>query len=264
MDTLTLSALREVPPESVFIADCRHALADPDAGRRAFARGHLPGAVHLHLDTDLSAPLHPEGLGGRHPLPEPQVFAARMRTQGLKSSHRVLAWDDRGGPFAARLWFLLRWLGHERVQVLQGSLEGQDLETGTPEPRPPGDWQANPQPGWLAEHDEVVGRSGSGGLLVDCRAPARYRGEVEPIDPVGGHIPGAINRHWGALLDDGVLARSPDVPGPDPIFYCGSGVTACVSLLAHRGATGGGRLYVGSWSGWLASEGKDLIQAGTS
>lgn len=144
----------------------------------------------------------------------------------------------------------MRW----RVQVLQGSLEGVALEGGPRRQRPKGDWQSVPQDGWLATHPQVRARSEQGGVLIDCRAPERYSGQVEPLAPVAGHIPGARNHPWQALLSDSVLARSPAVPEPDPIFYCGSGVTACVSLLAHRGATDVGRLYVGSWSGWLAQE----------
>ncbi len=254
MDTLTLAELQSLPPEGLFFADCRHALGDADAGWRAYLAGHWPGAVHLHLDRDLSAPLAPDLRGGRHPLPDPALLARRLRSLGLRQGDRVVAWDDRGGPFASRLWFLLRWLGHTDVRVLQGSLEGVVLESGPRRQRPAGDWEPSPQPGWLAEHAEVKTRSATGGTLIDCRAPARYRGEVEPLDPVAGHIPGAVNHCWQDLLESGELARSPDVSDPDPIFYCGSGVTACVSLLAHRGATGTGRLYVGSWSGWLAEE----------
>jgi len=254
VQTLTLAALRQLPAEGVFFADCRHVLGQPDAGWRAYLAGHWPGAAHLHLDRDLSSPLDPQLRGGRHPLPDPGLLGGRLRALGLTGTDRVVAWDDSGGPFAARLWFLLRWLGHERVQVLQGDLGGVTLETGPRRQRARGDWQPDPQPGWLAAHEEVRARSSAGGLLVDCRAPDRYAGRVEPLDPVAGHIPGAVNHYWRELLDDGVLRRTPPVSGPDPIFYCGSGVTACVSLLAHRGATGQGRLYVGSWSGWLAQE----------
>lgn len=252
MDTVTVAELQDQPAAGLFFADCRHVLGDSDAGWRQYLGGHWPGAAHLHLDRDLSAPLAPDLRGGRHPLPDPDLLGRRLRSLGLNQGDRVVAWDDRGGPFAARLWFLLRWLGHARVQVLQGPLAGVALEGGPRRKRPAGDWQPSPQDGWLATHAEVRARSEAGGVLIDCRAPERYSGEVEPLDPVAGHIPGARNHPWQALLADGVLTRSPAVPEPDPIFYCGSGVTACVSLLAHRGATGVGRLYVGSWSGWLA------------
>lgn len=254
MDVLTPAALGDMPRPGLFLADCRHVLGDPDAGRRAFSAGHLAGAVHLHLDEDLSGPLRPDRLGGRHPLPDPERFGARLRALGLSAGDPVVAWDDCGGPFAARLWFLLRWLGHPDVRVLTGDATSLLVETGPPRPRPPGDWQPDPQPGWIASHEEVRQRSQSGGLIVDCRAPERYRGEVEPLDPVAGHIPGAVNHPWTDLLQDGAIVHSPRVQHPDPVFSCGSGVTACVSLLAHRGVSGTGRLYVDSWSGWLARE----------
>ncbi len=255
MDVLTLAELQALPREGLFFADCRHSLADLGAGRRAWLAGRWPGSVHLHLDADLSAPLAPDLRGGRHPLPVPAAFGQRARELGLDRGDRVVAWDDSGGCFAARLWLVLKWLGHDDVAVLQGGLGGTALETGAPAARPHGDWQPAPRDGWLATHAEVVARSASGDGLVDCRAPARYRGEVEPLDPAAGHIPGAVNLYWRDLLDDGVLARTPPVNHPDPVFYCGSGVTACVSLLAHRGRTGRGRLYAGSWSGWLAEGG---------
>ena len=264
---IDVAGLRAADDPLVF--DCRHRLDDPGWGRRAFAEGHLPGARHLHLDEELSGRIEPGPngpRGGRHPLPDPETFGALMRRHGLRAGRLVVALDDAGNPFAARLWWLLRWLGHDAVRVLDGGLAawtaaGGELVAGDAGEVAPGDWRPRPDPARIAEHARVAAiaaGAGAGATVVDVRDPARYRGEHEPIDPVGGHIPGAINRPWKELLDEsGRLARAPAVPGGPLVFSCGSGVTACVGLLAlaeHAGREDA-LLYPGSWSGWLAEGG---------
>ena len=246
---------RRLQKGGVVVFDCRHRLSDPGWGVSAFRAGHVPGARHLHLDRDLSAPVAPDLAGGRHPLPDPELFGRLLRAHGVSRRTRVVAYDDMGNPFAARLWWMLRWLGHDDVQVLDGGLNAWagPLEEGDAAPVREGSFQPRLRPELVAGREDAADAE----LLVDCRAPARFRGEVEPLDPRPGHIPGAINRFWRELVDEaGRLARPPQLPPGEPILYCGSGVTACVGLLALE-AYGGrrGRLYPGSWSGWLAAGG---------
>jgi thiosulfate/3-mercaptopyruvate sulfurtransferase len=247
------------------IFDCRFRLPEPGRGEAAFLAGHLPGARYLHLERDLSGPLAPAGprgpVGGRHPLPTPAALQATLRRAGLRQGQPVVAYDDMGGPFAARLWWMLRWLGHEAAYVLGGGLAawtaaGRELERGPASPATAGDWIARPDPSALLDYEAVRGLSGAG--LVDCRAPERFRGEDEPLDPVAGHIPGAINRFWGDLLDgEKRLVRAPALPEGEWVFYCGSGVTACAAALALAAYDGRrARLYAGSWSDWIARGGE--------
>ena len=251
------------------IFDCRHDLVNADYGRQAYEKGHIPGARYLNLDTDLSGPK--TGRNGRHPLPDPEVFAARMRAAGVNAGSQVVAYDNEGGAFAARLWWMLRWLGHERVAVLDGGLAGWrrlklDLSGDVPAPAA-GDFQARPQPGMIVGKTDVLASLGEAqSLLLDARAPERYAGTKETIDPIGGHIPGAINRFFFDNLDDvGVYFKSADElrddfaallgdrRAQDVIQQCGSGVTACHNVLAMELAgLAGSRLYPGSWSEWCA------------
>jgi len=242
------------------VFDCRRGTADDERGALAFLAGRIPGAFHLHLDDDLSAPLDEGVLGGRHPLPHPDDLQALMRRHGLTGGRPVVACDDVGNPYAARLWWMLRWLGHEATYVLDGGFAawtaaGRPLESGVARTPAAGDWTARPQPGWTVDA-AAAGRLGAEGRLVDCRSPARFRGEVEPLDPIAGHIPGAVNRFWRDQLDgEQRLIRAPEVP-EGAALYCGSGVTACVvalALAAHEGHIP--PLYPGSWSDWLARGG---------
>jgi len=246
--------------------DCRFDLARPAYGRAAYLDEHLPGAIYADLNGDLSAPA--TATSGRHPLPEPEVFAARLRAWGVDADSRVVAYDDGNGAYASRLWWMLRWLGHDDVAVLDGGMR-RWLQLGLPlsdeEPAPaPGDFAARPRPGMAASAAEVLAAAASpAARVLDARAAERYRGEVEPLDRVAGHVPGARNHPFGTSLDPqgrflprqalrDALAASLDGAAPrSTIVYCGSGVTACHLLLAleHAGYAGA-RLYPGSWSEW--------------
>ena len=280
MSTTALPPLIDVPalqrllatPDAattVLVVDCRFQLADVEAGRRAHAQGHLPGAVYAHLDEDLSGPKTPDGLSGRHPWPTPEAWQTTLRRWGVQPDTLVIAYDDAGGPFAARLWWMLQWAGHAQVQVLDGGwgawvAAGGELST---EPRtcPDGSASVRPRPDLLMSAAEVCALEA--GRLIDARSPDRYRGENETLDPVGGHIPGALNRFFQLNLQDGRFKPAAQLraefdallagrPAHEAVHQCGSGVTACHNLLAmaHAGYAPG-RLYAASWSGWCAQPG---------
>lgn len=245
------------------VVDCRFDLADTDAGRRAYEMAHIPGAVYAHLDDDLSNP--PVTDNGRHPLPAPDVLRARFGRLGITDGKQVVAYDSANGAIASRLWWLLRYMGHEAVAVLDGGWGAWQaaglLEKRGMEKKTAVSFIGEPRSEWLVTVAEVASVS----LLVDSRQAARYRGEVEPIDPIAGHIPGAQNyffqTNWGEngryLLPEQLHEQFVRVLGgtkpEDAVFYCGSGVTACVNLLAlaHAGMENG-RLYAGSWSEWCS------------
>lgn len=239
--------------------DVRYRLGGP-TGPDVHAAGHVPGARYVDLDTDLA---DPPGAGGRHPLPDPARFAAAMRAAGVCSGRPVVAYDDWQGRAAARLWWLLRHHGHDDVRVLDGGWAawqhaGQPVETGDAPAPAAGDFAASAGRNRVVGPDEVPGV----GVLVDARASERYRGDVEPVDPVAGHVPGAVNvpttdnvgpdeRFLPASVLREVYARVGAVPGADVAAYCGSGVTACHDLLALEVAGVEAALYPGSWSGWV-------------
>jgi len=250
------------------VIDCRHDLLDPHAGHSQYAAGHIPGAFFLDQDTELAGPKN--GRNGRHPLPAREDLAARLRAAGLDDDGQLVAYDQQAGMFAARLWWLARWLGHERVAVLDGGLDawtaaGFPVVSEVPAPRA-GRFRVRASLVREADSAAVLANVGSGTrLVVDARAPERYRGEVEPLDPVAGHIPGAVNRPFGQNLRAGGRFKPAEVlraefealaAGRAPaelIHSCGSGVTACHNLLAMEYAgLGGGALYPGSWSEWCA------------
>lgn len=249
------------------VVDTRFSLADPGAGRHAYASCHVPGAVYADLDRNLSGPVSPAT--GRHPLPEAAAFAEWLARAGIGNSHRIVAYDNAGGAIAARLWWLLRWLGHRQVAILDG---GYTAWTGAgypvsvdPPGRDPAHFVPNPDPRMVVTTDQVQTQVLAGDmLLVDAREPERFRGEAEPIDRVAGRVPGAVNFPFrdnlttaGRLLGPGELrsrwasilqATSP----ADVACMCGSGVTACLDLLALEIAGfEGARLYAGSWSEWI-------------
>lgn len=265
---ITAAALaRHLDDPAFVVVDCRHNLADVDAGERAYRSGHLPGAVFLHLDRDLSGVK--TGRNGRHPLPEIDTLAVRFGRAGIDAAHQVVAYDQNNGMAASRLWWLLHWLGHDAVAVLDGGVdqwraEGRPLTDVLPASRVTTFVPGPAAP--TATADEILRHLGDDALLVlDARAAERYRGEVEPIDPVAGHIPGARNRPYTDNLTPqgtfkpAVMLRSEYAALlgsslPEALVHqCGSGVSACHNALAMSVAgLPGSRLYPGSWSEWIA------------
>ncbi len=266
VDAATLKAHLEDPGWRVF--DCRFDLMDPAAGERQYAEGHVPGAVYAHLDRHLSSPITPES--GRHPLPDFDALRRWLGEQGVDRQTRVVAYDDSLQMMSSRLWWLLRMLGHEQVAVLDGGWSGWLAQGGPVDRSAPA---ARPRPPYAGEFDaaSVVGSDAlrdnieqGDWLLVDVRAAERFRGEIEPIDPVAGHIPGAVNIPLTDNLDDGGFFRGDDeirriyapllaqYPAERQVYMCGSGVSACQPLLAlHKAGLGIPRLYAGSWSEWI-------------
>lgn len=245
------------------VVDCRHDLADHQAGRRAHLDGHIPGAGFADMESDLSAAKTPGS--GRHPLPSPAHLVAVFSRLGIGDDTQVVAYDAAGGMMAARLWWLLRYMGHETVAVLDGGWPcwrqaGYPVVSGE-EHRAPEEFHGQPCHGRVVETAAVLEQA----RLIDARDPARYRGEIEPLDPVAGHIPGALNYFCRNNLDEQGRFRDPAVlqaqfatvfgetPAENAAFYCGSGVTACHNILAavHAGFPQS-RLYPGSWSEWCA------------
>lgn len=259
--------------QPLVLLDCRFDLTDPAAGERDYLGGHLPGAHYLHLDRDLAGPQR-DGEGrmrGRHPLPSAGAFAALMRSLGVSPGVQVVAYDAQTGVYAARAWWLLHWIGHGQAAVLDGGLAawlriGGRLSTEVPvRPFIAGEPAADIDPR-RPTIDAPGVLTGLGSLkLIDARAPERFRGEVEPLDPVAGHIPGALNRPFQHNLDADGCFKSESALAEDyrallgvtdpaqVVHQCGSGVTACHNLLAmeHAGLHGS-RLYPGSWSEWCA------------
>jgi thiosulfate/3-mercaptopyruvate sulfurtransferase len=255
-------------PSSVFVADCRFDLANTDAGEKAYSAGHLPQAYYLHLDRDLSGVK--TGTNGRHPLPERQQLVDRLAALGLKQGQQVVAYDANGGMFAARLWWLLRWLGHDAVALLDGGLPAWQAAnlplTQDVPPSAAGDFKAG-APLAVTVDAQAVQRNLNthDRVLLDARAADRYRGENETLDRVGGHIPGALNRYFNDnlaadgrfksahTLRDEFGAILTGTASDHVILQCGSGVTACHNALAMEVAgLHGAALYPGSWSEWSA------------
>ncbi len=265
VSTAELAAHLDDPAWVVF--DCRHDLAKPDAGTQEYARSHIPGARFLHLDRDLAAPA--TGTNGRHPLPDAQTFMRRMGAAGVASGKQVVAYDAQAGVYPARLWWMLRWLGHEDVAVLDGgyakwTAEGRPVTAAVPQASPTR-FTGQPRALWL-DADAVKRAIGQPGrALIDARSPDRYRGENETLDPVGGRIPGSLNRFFrdnldangcfkpAAALHQDFVALLGDTPPEAVVHSCGSGVSACHNLLAMEIAgLRGSKLYPGSWSEWCS------------
>lgn len=271
VDAATLRAHLDDP--SWLVVDVRHQLADPAQGERSYAEGHIPGAFFLHCDRDLSG--SPSGSNGRHPLPDPLRLAARLGEIGVGPQTQVVAYDDAQGMIAGRLWWLLRWLGHDRVALLDGGLQawqdaGGILTDILPTPQAKiflrGAGIAPVGADYVLERLETPQMH-----LVDARSPDRFRGENETLDPVGGHIPGAVNRSFRDNLQaDGRFKPAAQLRAewlallagalPEQVVHqCGSGVSACQSILAMEIAgLPGSRLYAGSWSEWCADRGRPV------
>jgi thiosulfate/3-mercaptopyruvate sulfurtransferase len=262
------------------VLDCRHDLAKLDAGRAGYSIGHVPHAQFADLEGELSGVKHGEdgAFRGRHPLPDRAAFLAALHRWGVNPDSQVVAYDAHGGMFAARLWWMLRWVGHPAVAVLDGGMAawqaaGQPLSTTVPTPVP-GSIIAQPALGPTVSIEEVL-RNIAGGqrIVVDARAADRFRGENETMDPVGGHIPGAKNRFFkdnleadGRFKDAASLQADFTALSSDPgavIMQCGSGVTACHNLLAMEVAgLKGAALYPGSWSEWCADPARPVATGG--
>ena len=277
VETETLAAHLADPAWVVF--DCRALISDHAAGPRAYAAGHIPGARHLHMEKDLSGPITPDT--GRHPLPDPRTLAATLGRAGVAAETQVVAYDDTQGSMAARLWWLCRWLGHRQVAVLNGGWqqwlkEGRSIsqESATHPPRE-FPWRGTVPGVWMPVTDvlELV-RGRKRGLLLDARGPTRFRGEEETIDPVAGHVPGAVNLPFaGNIAEDGRFKnpaelrrrfeQALDGMRPDQVIsMCGSGVTACHNLLAMEVAgLKDARLYAGSWSEWIRDPSRPVARA---
>jgi thiosulfate/3-mercaptopyruvate sulfurtransferase len=250
------------------IVDCRFDLAQPDLGRTQYQAQHIPGASYAHLAQDLAGPK--TGTNGRHPLPDPAALRQTFARLGIDSSAQVVAYDQDSGMYASRLWWLLRYMGHTAVAVLDGGFakwvaEGRPTASGDEAQRPRA-FAGTPNESMRTDVAEVARGLGDPSVrLIDARAPERYAGRMETIDRVAGHIPGAVNHFFkNNLAPDGTFLPASDLRArldqalgglsPDQaICYCGSGVTACHNLLAfeHAGLRGA-RLYVGSWSEWCA------------
>lgn len=275
IDTDTLA--QRLADQAFIVVDCRFKLDDPPWGARAHAEASLPDAVFADLDRDLAGPK--DGTNGRHPLPDPSVLAATFTRLGIVDGRQVVAFDQDAGMYASRLWWLLRWMGHSSVAVLDGGFAKWTAEHRPTTPgrvstaqRSHGTFTGHSRPELVAEAGEVARLvHNPEWRLIDARAPERYRGEIEPIDRVPGHIPTAVNHFFKENVDERGVFLAPDVlrdrlqraaagVRPDRVVcYCGSGVTACHDILAfeHAGLRGP-KLYPGSWSEWSSDPGRPV------
>lgn len=276
---ISAATLAELLEDSRLVPiDCRFSLADPQQGYRDYQAGHIPNARYADLDRDLAAPASAQS--GRHPLPDPAHFTETLRGWGVSKDSQVVVYDDAGGAIAARLWWLLRWMGHERAALLDGGYaawraEDRPVTAEIPQPER-GSFSGLPAAERAMSTEAVQTALGGDApfRLVDARDPARFRGEVEPIDPVAGHVPGAVNLPFSSLLDadgrwlspaalrerwDTVLTGAPD----HWAVMCGSGVTAChLALAAEICELPAPRLYVGSWSEWCKDADRGIATSG--
>lgn len=258
------------------VFDVRHELTDPEHGPLVYAAGHIPGAHFLHVDHDLAG-AH-TGKNGRHPLPEPAELARKLSERGVAPGTQVVVYDDMGGNYAVRLWWMLRWLGHDRVALLDGGYprwrrEKRPVTTEVP-PKRAGSFTPAPALGATVDAPFLERFAQDPSIrLIDARSGERFRGEQEPIDPVAGHIPGSVHRFWKANLDADGLFKPPaalrgefeailgSVPPEQAVHSCGSGVTACHNLFAMELAgLRGSRLYPGSWSEWCADPSRPVAR----
>jgi thiosulfate/3-mercaptopyruvate sulfurtransferase len=256
------------------VIDCRHDLGDFSAGPKAYQAGHIPGALFADMETELSG--RKSGTNGRHPMPEREALVERFRQWGINDDTQIVAYDANGGSYAGRLWFLARWLGHEKVAVLDGGWQSWQAAAGalaTDAPTPArGNFAARSSLVRILDAGQVLARNRDDTVLVDVRTEPRFRGEQETIDPVAGHIPGAVNRFWqlnltsptgpfkpAAMLRAELDALLAGRPSSAAVAYCGSGVTACHLLLACEVAgLKDVAIYAGSWSEWIADPSRPL------
>jgi thiosulfate/3-mercaptopyruvate sulfurtransferase len=266
---------RQLADPDWVVFDCRHDLTDPARGRADYEKSHIPGARFLHLDEDLSAPK--TGTNGRHPLPDPDALMEKLGRAGVDSRKQVVAYDAQGGMVAARLWWLLHWLGHLPVAVLDGgwnkwTAEGRPQSAEVPRPQP-ARFAGKPGGNWVSADYVRSHLDDERMVLVDARAPDRFRGQNETLDPVGGRIPGARNRCYRDNLDANACFKPAAALGREfgnvlgdtvpeqVVHYCGSGVSACHNLLAMETAgLSGARLYPGSWSEWCADPSRPVAK----
>jgi thiosulfate/3-mercaptopyruvate sulfurtransferase len=258
------------------IVDCRFSLADTEAGAKAYRHGHIPNARYAHLDKDLSSQI--TDFTGRHPLPNFASLAKKLGDWGISNNSQIVAYDDAGGAFAGRLWWLLRCMGHDKVAVLDGGIkqwqkQGLPITTTLPKVKSTTFRPYLNEAVWLNAIQVQNSMAKKSIYLIDARTPERYRGEQEPIDPVAGHIPYALNRAFQLNLDSNGLFLPPEQlrqqfkqligsTAPEQVVhYCGSGVTACHNLLAmeHAGLTGS-KLYAGSWSEWIRNKNRTVAK----
>lgn len=258
------------------IVDCRFSLADTEAGAKAYRHGHIPNARYAHLDRDLSSAI--TDFTGRHPLPDFTLLAKKLGAWGIATNSQVVAYDDAGGAFAGRLWWLLRCMGHDKVAVLDGGIkhwqkQGFPVTTILPKVKPAAFRPYLNDGAWLNALQVQDSLARKAVCLIDARTPERYRGEQEPIDPVAGHIPGALNRAFQLNLDSNGLFLPPEqlraqfkrligTRAPEQVVhYCGSGVTACHNVLAMEYAgLEGSKLYAGSWSEWIRNKNRTVAK----
>ena len=269
---------RQLSDPALVLVDCRHNLSDVDAGQRAYGASHLPGARFMHMDRDLSG--ERTGGNGRHPLPDVAALSGSLSRAGIDASKQVVAYDQNNGMWASRLWWLLHWLGHDAAAVLDGGIdkwiaEGRPITADRPSVQSARFVAMTPRP-VISSADILRGLSNHSSnplTIIDARAPERFRGDIEPLDPVAGHIPGAINRPYGAnltpqqtfkpaeLLRAEFDAQLGGAPLSSVVHQCGSGVTACHNLLAMEVAgLLGSRLYPGSWSEWVADPARPVAR----
>ena len=257
------------------VIDCRFTLTDPEGGRQTYRKGHIPGAIYAHLDDDMAAPIGPGT--GRHPLPDADVLAEKLCSWGIGVNKQIVVYDDSFGSMAVRLWWLLRWLGHPGVALLDGGYpkwlrEKRPVSQEEPAAIARATCAKLPEPSLCVDADEVLRASQTGDkLILDARPERRFSGEYEPLDPVAGHVPGAVNWNFEENLDLDGTFMPPEalrenyqalLKGRAPyevIHMCGSGVTACHNILAMEIAgLSGSRLYVGSWSEWITDPSRPI------
>ena len=273
IDVETLTS--QLDNEAWLIVDCRFSLADTEAGQKAFQAGHIPNAIYAHLDNDLSGPIV-AGKTGRHPLPDVEKLVDLFSSWGIDEQVQVVAYDNVGGMIASRLWWMLRWLGHEKVAVLDGGWQQWQKKklpiTSLKEPRERRIFKAQPRNEYLVDITFVEQNiQNPTHLLIDSRTNDRYRGENEPIDPIAGRIPGAVNfPHPNNQGEDGKMKSIETLKdqfsrlfeeqkAESLIFYCGSGVSACRNLLAMKHAgLGDAKLFAGSWSEWIVNSSRPI------